>query len=264
MRPGRCNPVTAAAALAGFGGARRRMERVGETPSGATVYDDYAHHPTEVPTAAGASWVFQPHLFQPHSYPRTRARSRLRRRPCRRRRGRRAGDLPGARASRRLPGGQRAARGRLRRRRRRGPFSHVDAGIRRGAGGSAIVPALRRPLRDDGRGQHRLAGSLARRLKRILRRCCRRPADERQCLRGPDCHARLERKRDRQRPSRKRSPAWARLRRSVLVQRPAICRRACRAAAVRTAACASAKLTRSASTSSRAWSRSAVRVASAA
>src|SRR5271163_2776866 len=34
--------------LAGFTGAGRRFQRLGETAGGAVVYDDYAHHPTEV------------------------------------------------------------------------------------------------------------------------------------------------------------------------------------------------------------------------
>ena len=59
--------------LAGFAGAGRRFQRVGETASGATVYDDYAHHPTEVAATLRAARtleargrlvaVFQPHLF---------------------------------------------------------------------------------------------------------------------------------------------------------------------------------------------------------
>ncbi len=58
--------------LAGFRGAGRRFQLVGETPRGARVYDDYAHHPTEVTaTLTGARTlaherlvaVFQPHLF---------------------------------------------------------------------------------------------------------------------------------------------------------------------------------------------------------
>jgi UDP-N-acetylmuramate--alanine ligase len=67
------DPSAAAAALADFGGAGRRFERVGVTAGGAVVIDDYAHHPTEVAatidaarTLAGARrvWaVFQPHLF---------------------------------------------------------------------------------------------------------------------------------------------------------------------------------------------------------
>jgi UDP-N-acetylmuramate--alanine ligase len=58
--------------LAGFHGAGRRFQPLGETSRGARVYDDYAHHPTEVAaTLAGARTlaherliaVFQPHLF---------------------------------------------------------------------------------------------------------------------------------------------------------------------------------------------------------
>ncbi|HEY3771462.1 MAG TPA: Mur ligase domain-containing protein, partial [Solirubrobacteraceae bacterium] len=37
------DPPRAAASLADFAGARRRMELLGHTPSGAAVYDDYAH-----------------------------------------------------------------------------------------------------------------------------------------------------------------------------------------------------------------------------
>src|SRR5205085_11185175 len=45
----------AARALAGFRGAARRLQRLGESERGAVVYDDYAHHPTEVAaTLAGA------------------------------------------------------------------------------------------------------------------------------------------------------------------------------------------------------------------
>lgn len=66
-------PVAIAAeALADFKGTQRRFEFVGEA-GGVRVYDDYAHHPTEVAaalagarTAAGAGRViacFQPHLF---------------------------------------------------------------------------------------------------------------------------------------------------------------------------------------------------------
>jgi UDP-N-acetylmuramate--alanine ligase len=62
----------AAAALAGFTGAGRRFEALGETASGARVIDDYAHHPTEVRATLEAARtlgaervvaVFQPHLF---------------------------------------------------------------------------------------------------------------------------------------------------------------------------------------------------------
>jgi UDP-N-acetylmuramate--alanine ligase len=59
-------------ALAGFGGVHRRFEVLG-TWRGATVVDDYAHHPTEVAATLEAARqtfprgrvlaVFQPHLF---------------------------------------------------------------------------------------------------------------------------------------------------------------------------------------------------------
>ena len=65
-------PERAIAGLAGFTGAGRRFQLLGQTARGARVYDDYAHHPTEVAaTLAGARTlehkrlvaVFQPHLF---------------------------------------------------------------------------------------------------------------------------------------------------------------------------------------------------------
>ncbi|MGZ4194523.1 MAG: UDP-N-acetylmuramate--L-alanine ligase [Solirubrobacteraceae bacterium] len=74
------DPAAAAAALTYFGGARRRMERVGQTAAGAVVYDDYAHHPTEVAaTVAAARSLGNRRLvvvFQPHLYSRTRALAR--------------------------------------------------------------------------------------------------------------------------------------------------------------------------------------------
>jgi UDP-N-acetylmuramate--alanine ligase len=74
------DPAAAAAAMAEFRGARRRMERVGKTAAGAEVYDDYAHHPTEVATAISAARTLRPRrlvaVFQPHLYSRTRALAR--------------------------------------------------------------------------------------------------------------------------------------------------------------------------------------------
>jgi UDP-N-acetylmuramate--alanine ligase len=74
------DPVRAAAALASFRGARRRFELLGATESGVPVYDDYAHHPTEVAaTIAGARTLAPARLiavFQPHLYSRTRALAR--------------------------------------------------------------------------------------------------------------------------------------------------------------------------------------------
>ncbi|MDQ6731119.1 MAG: UDP-N-acetylmuramate--L-alanine ligase [Actinomycetota bacterium] len=71
------DPVRAAAAMSDFRGARRRMERAGHTASGAAVYDDYAHHPTEVAAAIAAARTLFPRrliaIFQPHLFSRTRA-----------------------------------------------------------------------------------------------------------------------------------------------------------------------------------------------
>jgi UDP-N-acetylmuramate--alanine ligase len=92
--PGRYNAVNAAGALAiglalglpftdmvrglaGFTGARRRFELKG-TARGVRVFDDYAHHPTEVrelltaarAVAAGGRLVV---VFQPHLFSRTRS-----------------------------------------------------------------------------------------------------------------------------------------------------------------------------------------------
>jgi UDP-N-acetylmuramate--alanine ligase len=65
----------AIAGLAGFHGAGRRFQALGESARGARVYDDYAHHPTEVAaTLAGARSLAHARLiavFQPHLYSRT-------------------------------------------------------------------------------------------------------------------------------------------------------------------------------------------------
>jgi UDP-N-acetylmuramate--alanine ligase len=65
----------AAAALADFTGAGRRFERVGATPTGALVVDDYAHHPTEVRATIAAARTLEPArvvaVFQPHLFSRT-------------------------------------------------------------------------------------------------------------------------------------------------------------------------------------------------
>jgi UDP-N-acetylmuramate--alanine ligase len=66
----------AAGALARFPGVRRRLELKGEC-DGAPVYDDYAHHPTEVRAALSALREIEPErliaAFQPHLYSRTKA-----------------------------------------------------------------------------------------------------------------------------------------------------------------------------------------------
>jgi UDP-N-acetylmuramate--alanine ligase len=71
---------SAIAGLTTFGGAGRRFQLAGKTASGARVYDDYAHHPTEVAaTLAGARTLAHRRLvavFQPHLYSRTRLLAR--------------------------------------------------------------------------------------------------------------------------------------------------------------------------------------------
>jgi UDP-N-acetylmuramate--alanine ligase len=61
--------------LAGFHGAGRRFQPLGRTDRGAHVYDDYAHHPTEVAATLRAARTMQPArlvaVFQPHLYSRT-------------------------------------------------------------------------------------------------------------------------------------------------------------------------------------------------
>jgi UDP-N-acetylmuramate--alanine ligase len=70
-------PESAAAALRDFSGARRRFELIGQTEAGVPVYDDYAHHPTEVAAVVAAARTLQPRrllaVFQPHLYSRTQA-----------------------------------------------------------------------------------------------------------------------------------------------------------------------------------------------
>jgi UDP-N-acetylmuramate--alanine ligase len=68
-------PEAAVAGLAGFRGAARRFQQLGTTARGAHVYDDYAHHPTEVAATLDAARTLQPGrliaVFQPHLYTRT-------------------------------------------------------------------------------------------------------------------------------------------------------------------------------------------------
>ena len=94
--PGRHNLLNARAALAGlelagvdverasraltsFPGMLRRLELKGRR-NGALVYDDYAHHPTEVMAALEALRELRPRrliaVFQPHLYSRTKALAR--------------------------------------------------------------------------------------------------------------------------------------------------------------------------------------------
>jgi len=69
-------PAAVATALADFPGVKRRLERKGSR-GGARIYDDYAHHPTEVRAALSALREQRPGrliaVFQPHLYSRTKA-----------------------------------------------------------------------------------------------------------------------------------------------------------------------------------------------
>ena len=71
------DPARAVAALGSFQGAKRRMERLGSTGSGAWVYDSYAHHPTELAADIEAARTLEPRrliaVFQPHLFSRTQA-----------------------------------------------------------------------------------------------------------------------------------------------------------------------------------------------
>jgi UDP-N-acetylmuramate--alanine ligase len=75
-------PAEAAPALATFTGAARRFEAHGSTPAGARVFDDYAHHPTEVRATLEAARTLTGGkgrlvaCFQPHLYSRTRLLAR--------------------------------------------------------------------------------------------------------------------------------------------------------------------------------------------
>jgi UDP-N-acetylmuramate--alanine ligase len=79
--------------LAEFSGTWRRLEKRGETKEGTIIYDDYAHHPTEIKASLEALRELYPHtfhevkgvgvypattkkitvLFQPHLFSRTKA-----------------------------------------------------------------------------------------------------------------------------------------------------------------------------------------------
>ena len=64
-------------ALSMFKGSKRRMEFIGKLRTGATLYDDYAHHPSEVVATLKAFRQMYPRgniitVFQPHTYSRTK------------------------------------------------------------------------------------------------------------------------------------------------------------------------------------------------
>jgi UDP-N-acetylmuramate--alanine ligase len=63
--------------IMGFNGSKRRLEYVGELATGGLVYDDYAHHPTEIKKTLHALRLQYPNkkilaIFQPHTYSRTK------------------------------------------------------------------------------------------------------------------------------------------------------------------------------------------------
>ncbi len=67
-------------ALSEFSGTWRRLEKRGQTEKGTIIYDDYAHHPTEIKASLEALRELYPTgekkiivLFQPHLYSRTKA-----------------------------------------------------------------------------------------------------------------------------------------------------------------------------------------------
>jgi UDP-N-acetylmuramate--alanine ligase len=70
----------AIAGLAGFRGAGRRFQLLGKSPTGAILYDDYAHHPTEIAATLAAARTFAHRrvvaVFQPHLYSRTQLLAR--------------------------------------------------------------------------------------------------------------------------------------------------------------------------------------------
>lgn len=61
--------------ISSYSGICRRMDKIGKTVKGADVWDDYAHHPTEISTTlSGASELGYDMLrcvFQPHTFSRT-------------------------------------------------------------------------------------------------------------------------------------------------------------------------------------------------
>ena len=66
--------------LTEFSGTSRRLEKRGVTEVGTIIYDDYAHHPTEIKASLQALRELYPEsekdiiiLFQPHLYSRTKA-----------------------------------------------------------------------------------------------------------------------------------------------------------------------------------------------
>lgn len=70
-----CDMEKAKRGIECFSGAHRRFEKKGEY-LGATIFDDYAHHPTEIQTTLKSAKEFGANrlwcIFQPHTYTRTK------------------------------------------------------------------------------------------------------------------------------------------------------------------------------------------------
>ncbi|HVZ58550.1 MAG TPA: UDP-N-acetylmuramate--L-alanine ligase [Patescibacteria group bacterium] len=65
-------------ALPEFSGSKRRLEYKGQLTTGAYLFDDYAHHPTEIRNTLKSLRIRYPKstliaIFQPHTYSRTKA-----------------------------------------------------------------------------------------------------------------------------------------------------------------------------------------------
>jgi UDP-N-acetylmuramate--alanine ligase len=73
-------PQAAIGGLGAFRGAGRRFQALGRSPGGAELYEDYAHHPTEISATLAAARTFEHRrlvaVFQPHLYSRTRLLAR--------------------------------------------------------------------------------------------------------------------------------------------------------------------------------------------
>ena len=68
------SPEAVSAGLKKFKGAARRFEYMGKTERGALIYNDYAHHPSEISATLSAAKAFGKRVvtvFQPHTYSRT-------------------------------------------------------------------------------------------------------------------------------------------------------------------------------------------------
>ena len=172
----------AAAALADFPGVRRRLELKGER-DGARIYDDYAHHPTEVRAALAALRGARPRaadrrLPAPPLLAHQGARRGVRRGAGAGRRGRGARRLPGARgAGRRAGRGQRPA-GRPRRRRADGGQAGLVAARPRSRRGEALAPRARARARSWSRSAPATSSSWPRRWSRTGRQRMSAPPPE--------------------------------------------------------------------------------------